>query len=334
MKEDIQVKFYFKLRTGKELILTYSLQPNSLRDRWIQQVKTRNQEPKSYCDLKIANKTFQDALYLVEKLNSIVLNINKYYDKQLPIFTNTAEINRDTLNHLHEEFELYGERHQTLIVEQHYHTNVINGNPKQWPGVKFNPDFHELWMQLNQWIHITETAWDIVDDKFPNFSCLVHIYPPVPGEPLNEIDKLFLDTNFEWGCLYLGYNTLGKDYSHTAQDNDVRVITNNQIKVQSLFSTEVWLNFEQVSADHKTEELKFWNWYSLQSQEVKELIPIDNINKLALGRYYMGQLIYDETFLNYHNDENDWLYDAELKSRWNREVFSLIESAIKIEIVE
>ena len=79
---------------------------------------------------------------------------------------------------------------------------------------------------------------------------------------------------------------------------------------------------------------KFWNWYSSQSQEVKELIPIDNINKLALGRYYMGQLIYDETFLNYHDDVNDWLYDAELKSRWNREVFSLIESATKIEIIE
>jgi hypothetical protein len=328
------VRFYFKLRTGKELILTYSLQPNSLRDRWIQQVKTRNQEPNSYCDLKIANKTFQDAPYLIEKLNSIVLNINKYYDKQLPIFTNADEINRDTLNHLHEEFELYGERHQTLIVEQQYHNNVIDGNPEQWPGVKFNPKFHELWMQLNQWIHITETAWGIVDDNFPNFSCLVHIYPPVPGEPLTEIDKLFLDTNFEWGCLYLGYNTLGKDYSHTAQDDDVRVITNNQIKVQSLFSTEVWLNFPQPSYHHKTQELAFWNWYSSQSQEVKELIPIDNINKLALGRYYMGQLIFDETFLNYHNDINDWLYDAELKSRWNREVFSLIESAIKIEIVE
>lgn len=328
------IKFHFELRDKTPLVLTYELQANSLRERWIAHHNKRTSEPDTYLNLKISNKTAKDKVYLMEKLNSIINKINAFYDRQLPLFTDVKEIDRTILNYLHEQFEEYGERHQTIIMDGKYHENLINGNPDVWPGVRFDKDFHEAWLDLNEWIHITESAMDTTEDMFPGFSCLVHTYPPVPGEPIEEMDKLFLESNFYWGGLYLGYNTLGKDYAHTAQDNDVRVIPNNQVKVQTLFSTEMWLNFSDGTILGKQSELNFYQWYKSLDPEIQKLVPIDNLNKLALGRYYMGNILLDSTFLNYHPNQNDWISDSDLRKRWNLDVFSQIETAVKVEVVE
>lgn len=328
------IKYHFQLIDKRPLVLTYELQPNSLRERWISHFNERNSEPDSYLNLKLDNKTAKDITFLMNKLNSIVEEINSFYDRQLPLFTDVKEIDRDILNYLHEQFEEYGERHQQIVVDQRYHENLIEGNPDVWPGTKFNKDFHEAWMSLNEWIHITESAMLTTEESFPHFSCLVHTYPPVPGEPLVEMDKLFLETNFKWGRIYLGYNTLGKDYSHTCQDNDVRVLPNDQIKVQTLFSTEMWLNFSLGSELDRHYELRFYLWYNSLEPEMKKLVPIDDLNTLALGRYYMGNILINETFLNFHPVTKDWYNNEELKKKWNHEVFSQIEKVVKVEVIE
>lgn len=335
-------QFRFKLEDGSPLILTYNLQLNSVSPKWEKVVNDRKVNEfdipttefgKAPLELKIQNKTRADLPRLMEKLNTIITSINEYYDDPLPLFTNTNEIDHKILNYLHEEFERYGERHGHITPIGYRN---LQGDPDVWPGRKFKVEFHQLWLDLNQYIHITETALDT--SNFPNFSCLVQYTPFIEnGAPIEDEDKLFLHNRYTWGSLYLGYNTLGKDYAHTQMDNDQRVIANDQIKVQTQLSSEVWLNFssERVNALHKAEEYDFWKWYKNLPVELQSKVPIGNINALALGRYYLGVISFDETFLKFHPNKNDWeISNSELRKKWNLEVFSKIVEVTGIKILD
>jgi len=320
-----KVKFYFELQDGSPLELTYKLQTNSLRKRWCDQITKRKQEVNSSIQCKISNKTIDHVLEIVTKINSLIQDINSYYDVCLPIFEN---FDQNILNFLHEEFERYGERH----LHAHKYKTYGDRKEKIWTSKPFNLIFHENWLALNEHIHILENA--IESQDVPNFSCLIQYYPQTEGEKLTKQDSLFLTTEFDWGHLYLGYNTLGKDYMHTFHHDDVRVITNNQIKIQTRFSTEVFLNFSNSLREKKNIESLFWQWFENQSDETKSMIPINNPAKLALGRYYLGYIEFDETFLSFHNNLNDWNYgNKELQNKWNLEVFSKISKVIDIELI-
>jgi hypothetical protein len=327
-------QFYFDLEDGSCLRLTYTLQPNPLTLKWIDIVNQRKSElinvlDKSL-DLKIANKTLKDIPWLMEKLNNIVKKINNYYDKQLPLFESLTEIDQEILNYLHEEFERYGERTEKFMKEGYPQTDNLD----RYPGRTHNQEFHLLWLNLNEWIHITEGAMSTSD--YPNFSCLVQYLPfEANGALIDDIDKLFLDSEFNWGELYLGYNTLGKDYMHACHDNDDRIVFNDQVKIQEWLSSEVWLNFSK-NHDHfkkKRFELEFYNWWKSLSKI--ETVPLVDINKLALGRYYLGELKIDDVFLKYHPVSDDWYVEnSDLRRRWNEEVFSKIVRATGINIID
>ena len=337
-------QFKFELEDGTPLVLTYNLQENSLTPKWIDVVNNRKTEtpqpskletlikgskfPKDPLELKITNKTPDDIETLMLKLNKIATSINAFYDEPLPLFISTKEIDHKILNYLHEEFERYGERHR--LVSGKYREQT--GDPNVWPGTGgFNADFHQLWLDLNQWIHITEAAMD--SDSWPNFGCLIQYLPfEEQGAPITAEDKLFLDHNPGWGKLYLGYNTLGKDYTHACDDDDKRVITNNQVKVQQWLSSEVWLNFskENLGAPHKEYELNFYQWW----KTLGEGVPFPDINELALGRYYLGDLSFDQTFLDFHPVYEDWLIpNSDIRKDWNLKVFSKIVKATGVKII-
>lgn len=311
--------FYCKLINGDKLELVYQLMPTSLRDKWITHFKNRQKESNSYINFTMSNKTSLDCAYLMNKLNSIAEKINSFDKNRLPLFTNTKELDANIFNYLHEQFEEYGE-----FLDRHNKTGEGT----------WNRELHNLWLSLNEWIHITETAMDITDGVFPKFSCLVHTFPAVLGEPIDEEDKLFLTSNFSWGELYLGYNTLGKDYLHVCKDNDVRVLTNNQIKVQTHFSSEVWMNFGLEAPYSKYFEMRLYHWYQNLEQNEKELVPIDNLNKLALGRYFIGKVEFNDSFFRLSKDLDEWQHNSNLKKRWNLEVFSKIEEVVKMKVLE
>ncbi|CAB4126014.1 hypothetical protein UFOVP181_224 [uncultured Caudovirales phage] len=336
-------QFKFELEDGSPLILTYNLQDNSLTPKWIDVVNDRKTEtpkpskletmfkgskfPTDPLELKIINKTVADLENLMLKLNSIVNQINEYYDTPLPLFTSTTEIDHKILNYLHEEFERYGERHRMISAEGYRNQK---GNPDVFPGNKFKVEFHQLWLDLNQWIHITEGA--MADDDYPNFSCLIQYVPfKEQGAPITNEDKLFLDHDSKWGKLYLGYNTLGKDYMHSYVDDDKRVVTNDQVKVQQYLSSEVWLNFSKdyIDAPHKEYELNFYKWWKTLGD-----VPFPDISKLALGRYYLGEISFDQTFLDFHPVYEDWLVpNSDIRREWNLKVFSKIVKATGVKII-
>lgn len=305
------VNFTFTLENGKSLRLSYVLQPNSLREKWLKEVKSQQKVGGSYLNLKISNKNYLHLNELTKKLNSIIEELNSAYEEDVLVsLSGVDNINRETLNELHEQFEEYGENMDFLYRGE---------------------SIHRRWLDLNEWIHVTETAMSTQEEDFPNYSALVSVYPPYPGKMLEEKDKLFLSTDFSWGQLYLGYNTLGKDYMHSCQDNDVRVIINDQIKVQELYGSEVWLCFQQKSHYLNQIQMDFYNWYKNLKEDVRRKIPIKNLNDLALGRYYLGRIVITEDLLNFHSVKEDWYSNENLQKRWNNEVFSQIKSIKKID---
>lgn len=308
------VGFIFKLKDENLLELDYLLQPNSLREKWLNEIKTYQNKGKISFNLNISNKNYSDLDQLVEKLNSIIEKLNDTYESKilLPI-DGKDSVNQKILNDLHEKFEEYGENKFPYL-----------GEP-----------VHYLWLQLNEWIHITEVAMETTEDKFPQYGAVITAYPPYPGRKLEEIDKLFLSTDFSWGHLYLGYNTLGKDYMSAVCDNDIRVIVNKQIKVQEMYSSEVWLCFQNKTYTNmqKTRELEFYQWYESLDQEYQELIPIENLNILGLGRYYLGHILINKDLLKFHSVPEDWS-NYKIQKEWNNKVFSKVESVVDVKIYE
>jgi len=53
-----------------------------------------------------------------------------------------------------------------------------------------------------------------------------------------------------------------------------------------------------------------------------------------LGRYYLGSILIDKTFLDFHPVRDDWYFDMRLQKRWNEEVFSKVKSVTSMELLD
>lgn len=309
-------RFVCKLSDGKLLNLDYLLQQNSLREKWINEIKTYQSRGKVSYSSCISNKNRSHVRELTQKLNSIVNELNDKYESQILLTIDENEgVNQEILNNLHEKFEEYGENKFSYLGEH----------------------VHFLWLQLNEWIHTTEVAMDTTEDTFPQYGAVVNAHPPYPGRKLEEIDRLFLTTECSWGQLYLGYNTLGKDYMSVLYDNDVRVILNKQIKIQERYSAAVWLCFQDKTHNinmQNTRVQQFYQWYQSLDQEVQELIPMGDLNSLSLGSYYLGHLLITQDLLKFHSVAEDWWTNQEIRKEWNNQVFSKVEGIVDIKIYE
>ena len=264
-----------------------------------------------------SNYTLKDLSHIVDTLNTISKKINREYDRKLPSFHNSSSLNETILNALHEEFEFYGTRIDDL---------------SQRPN--FSETLHNNFLLLNELIHITEDLIHSNNDEFrpiPTMSVLVDYYPQSTFSEIEDIDKLHLRTDFKWGGIYLGYNTLGKDWLKVAYDNDLEVIERDMIKPQSRFSAETWINFGPDDwLNHNI--VKFEQWYRTLPKELQSKVPIGDLNTLSLGRFHIGHVeINDQYFLKYHDNISDWLSpNHPIKKKWNEEVFSTFRKIIKI----
>jgi hypothetical protein len=278
------------------------------------------QNQKVFSDKKLhytfSNYTLTDLERIHDLLNSVLKKINKVYDRQLPIFLNTTVLDKTILNDLHEEFEIYGTR-----------LDVLSLLPD------FSKDLHNNFLLLNELIHSVEDLIKNNDDghrPIPTMSTLFDYYPQTEFYKIEEIDRLHLKTDFRWGSVYLGYNTLGKDWLKIALDNDIDVIKRDMVKTQSRFSCETWINFGSDDwSNHNSRQ--FEKWYRCLPKELQEKVPIDNLNKLSLGRFEIGHVSLNDYFLKYHNNINDWMTpNHPIKKKWNEEVFSTFRKIIKI----
>lgn len=317
--------FSFKTLDGKYVPLNYSLYNNPLAEKWLRLVKLSIRKNLKLKTL-FTNKTLDRVDELMLAINNILGYINSHYDKKLPLFSNMKELDNEILNYLHEEFEVYGDRMEELMDKE-----------------KWSQELHDKFLSLNDHIHMIETAIHSKHDNFPNFSSLIDFLPAGLHKTLTSEDKIFVSNKFEWGGLYLGYNTLGKDYLTIFPENDVEVIERDEVRVQQRFSTEVWLNFGSSSWSTNTE--RFYQWYKNLPISLQNKVPITDPVALSLGRYKIGQLDITNTLLNFHAVGADWMVPAchdaywddrqpTIHAKWNLEVFANICELDRIFILE
>jgi len=317
--------FSFRTKDDDYVSLNYSLYNNPLVDKWLRLVHLSIRKQLTLKPL-FTNKTMDRVDELMLAINNILEYINKHYDKELPVFTDFNQLDNEILNYLHEEFEVYGDR-----------MNELQSNGK------WSEKLHDNFLSLNDHIHMIETAIHSQHDKFPNFSSLIDFLPAGMHKTLTAEDKLFISNKFEWGGLYLGYNTLGKDYLTIFPENDQEVIERDEVRVQQRFSTEMWLNFGSTSWTTNTE--RFYHWYKSLPQKLQEKVPITDPVALSLGRYKIGQLDITKTLLDYHPIGADWITPAcheaywddgepTVHARWNLDVFANINKLERIFILE
>jgi hypothetical protein len=302
---------YFKDNKGLTHDIPVMVYKTDLAKRWAVGVMYNQRLDDKYIHSAFINRTYKDIAQIQQQLNDVAENINAEYDLALPVFENVNMLDETTLNEMHRQFEVYGTRiNEDLIPSNSLHDNFL---------------------LLNELIHAYEDILHGDHSRTPSMSVLVDYYPQTEFYPILERDKLHLTTQFMWGGVYLGYNTLGKDWLKVAYDNDLDVIKRGMVKPQTRFSAETWINF---GADDWTNYnvASFERWYLTLPTELQALVPIDNLHDLSLGRYRIGQvLINKDYFLKYHPNKQDWLsYNHPIKKQWNEEVFSTFTEIIKI----
>jgi hypothetical protein len=301
----------FEDATGTRHTIPTTIYNTDLSKRWIDAVIHNQQTADKYIHSAFINRPYTDLFDIQRQLNDIVTNINIEYDVALPIFVDTNVLDENTLNEMHRQYEVYGTRAEDGLI----------------PTVTLNDNF----LLLNELIHTYEEVLHSKDLPIPAMSVLIDYYPQTEFYPILERDKLHLTAQFMWGNIYLGYNTLGKDWLKVAHDNDLDVIKRNMVKPQERFSAETWINFgPDDNKDWTKRQFSNW-WYSLPT-DLQDKVPIDNLNKLSLGRYLIGRvLVNDDYFLKYHNNINDWMTpNHPIKKKWNEEVFSKFRKVITI----
>jgi hypothetical protein len=299
--------------------LWYTIADTSLASRWVEITRQNQRRSQSYIHARITNIAYSQVDRVRKQLNDCVISINTQYDQPLPLYPDIQELTSTELNYLHEEFERYGDRH--LAGEL--------GN--QW-----NKKLHNDFLRLNELIHLYE---DVIVSKTSNtnlrMTMLWDYYPQGLHFPIEEADKIHLEADLKWGGLYLGYNTLGKDWMKVQQDNDIEVIEREQVRPQCRFAAETWANFGPDCNPGST-AVKFEAWWRTLSPQLQSLVPIDDLNELTLGRFRIGTLLIDSKFVAKYGGTIEAYkeHNGEAKSRWNGEVFATFTDLVGVEIYD
>jgi hypothetical protein len=198
----------------------------------------------------------------LDKINRIIDLLNKFYDKEI---RKAEVVDQDTLNYLHEEYEIYGIRLAEKLSSKWWDDawkQLANNDPQavRWPGIRFNEEFHSTFLQLNDTIHTMEMFFntDAPTEKSPlpeysHANILISHDPRIDYE-ITEEDEASFFKFFRFGDLYLGYNTLGKNLSHIILDEDSRAADENAVVLQTTWSNEVMatLGTDTATPDYQT----------------------------------------------------------------------------------
>jgi hypothetical protein len=183
----------------------------------------------------------------IDKINRIVNFLNSFYDQHI---REVEVLDQDTLNYLHEEYEIYGKRLDEKLANDWWGDawkRLDKDDPEavRWPGIRFNEEFHSTFLQLNDMIHTFEMFFNTAPPdhatllpKHSQANILISYDPRIDYE-LTEEDCASFFSSFRFGDLTLGYNTLGKNISHILYDDDVRAAEENAVALQTNWSSEI-----------------------------------------------------------------------------------------------
>ncbi len=296
--------------------LYYNIANTGLARRWADITRQNQAIADSYIHARLSNVAYNQIVRVRQQLTECINSINSSYDQPLPPYEDIVELTTVELNYLHEEFERYGDRHLRGELGLH--------NGRQ----------HDDFLRLNELIHLHEDVLASRTQPFPPMHMLYDYYPQGLHLPIEEADKLHLEADTKWGGLYLGYNTLGKDWMKVQYDNDIEVIERGQVRPQGRFAAETWINFGPDCATGWT-ATKFEAWYNTLQPQLRDLVPIGNLNQLTLGRFRIGTLVIDDSFLSkYGGTRQEYsVPNSTAKANWNREIFSTFTELLGVKII-
>lgn len=311
MKRRLEVDFLDE--QGKTHCINFWIFNTDLAQRWVELVTRGANDPSKYIHSSLGNVSAKSIPKIHARLNAVIESINNQSTFNLPKYQSIGELNTSELNNLHEKFEEYGA-----------HVDVLHSK-----------SLHDDFIELNELIHTCEeVVKEVAPDMLPVMYSQFDFYPQTDFSPILEEDKLFLETELKWGEVYLGYNTLGKDWLKVCLDNDIEVINRDMVKPQRRFSAETFINFGPDSISHYVQRT-FSNWYKTLPEEIQKKIPINNLNELCLGRFVVGRVIIDNYFLQFNEDREAWLgNNSDAKRQWNNDVFSTFTKIINVKIKE
>jgi hypothetical protein len=292
--------------------LRYSIYDTSLSSKWADLTNINLKNPNHKVSSVFNNRSEKDVPEITQQIKNIVSKITTEYDREITTFD---ELDTQKLNYLHEEFEIFGERMDELALESKL-TETLTSN----------------FFALNEHIHMCEDAMLTTSNTWGRFGVLYDIHPLGLHLSVNDEDKLYLEYGRSWGKLYLGYNTLGKDWAAVAKDNDIEVIARDMVKPQKRFSAEAWLYFSRDCLSVQNISF-FQKWVKTLPVELQKKVPYHNLNELSLGKMILGELVIDHNFLKYDPNPNNWkIFNHPSKLKWNHEVFTTFRSVESIKL--
>lgn len=305
------MKIKFVTNTDKVHDIYFDMFNNDLVRRWIEMTLKCQKDTSKKLHHTFFNKTIESVDQVRDKLSQCINRINMIYDIPINDFSDFKLLTFDQLNFLHQQYEIYGDRTDALIRN----------------GTNWSSTMHSDFLLLNELIHQYEDCLSSKSNPVANMAVLYDYYPQGLHAPLRDSDKLWFKTNLDWGGVYLGYNTLGKDWWNVFKDNDIEVIDREQVRPQERFAAETWINFGPDMGEWWSLH-KFNEWYENLPTNLKKKVPMNNIGNLSLGRIKIGQVITEGSnkegyFHKYADDESHWsVFNHPIKNKWNEEVFS------------
>ena len=263
-----------------------------------------------------------------------ILQINSMYDRTLADIVSLEYLhsNQDLLNDLHEEYEVYGDRLQSLLDSGYF--KMPDNSPELvnaiWPGKKQNFDVHERFLRLNEQIHNFEAIfrnWNTPDEGL--CTCLVDYLPAGIHQNLKPEDFFLFGSDLQWGWMYLGYNTLGKHWSSVLNENDIEVVRRHQVRPQARFAAEFYMHFGRPSLTY-VNRVKFYNWWVKNNlSDIHN--PDMRLSELALGYIPIARITSYQI-----NDEESKLipftYPNKDAKEWNSKVWSKFNKIVNVQI--
>jgi len=302
------VKVTFLDNVEVEHTLSYKVYGSTLAKRWLRILRENQLYRDKYIHTSLYNKSGNDIDEVYKELIEVIQKINVEYDTPLPIF-NMLEMDYSKLNLLHSMFE-------------------------QWGGsVSDSETLVSNFLRLNELIHQYEQVLRNITQEFPSMSAIVDYYPQTLFADITSLDLLNVTNQYDWGQIYLGYNTLGKDWASVAGDNDTDVVVRGTVRPQKRFAAETWFSFNE-KLSPMARSIGFEKWYRSLPPELQLKVPIDNLSSMVMGKFILGEVIIDDYFLKFDSNFNNWkVTNGETKKRWNLDVFSTFKKIKGIKIV-
>jgi hypothetical protein len=310
-----RTRLLIKAKNKKNDILTlnFHLINTNLVTRWANLVnKNLELNKKLFFDYnKILSEDEIDKYFI--ELKTTIANINYYYDRELKQVDTVENLknNFNILNDLHEEFELYGDRCE---------------NNNSLYNVRLDEDF----LKLNNLIHRFET---IFRSSNTTCTCLFNFRPSDIHENLKDEDYFLFTQHLEWGVLYLGYDTLGKNWYNSALDEDTEVVLRKKIMSQKRFAAESFLSFNVDRRFSFYSNVHFYNWWK-KNNFSKDNDPNFTLKEFAFG--YAPLAVLTSYQINQNEKINFLPIDLTLDEKfiWSKNVWSKFDEIIKFELIQ